>query len=193
MKRNCDYCSSETGELVLVSGGSGEGRQRPSRPLSRIFLNFMQFSKKLCQIRMRSSRIRTPCSLPYGGSPWQRPPPCTESQTAVKTLPCRNFIAGGNNKLPPPPGNPESATTTSITDSPPVGPINTISDVFRLCEFLNSPPPQIMSRKQLTRTQTFHRLHMETRYFALRNLFLKFAVNFFNQNVKAMPGNKQMP
>ena len=24
-------------------------------------------------------------------------------------------------------------------------------------------------------------------------LFLKFTVNFFNQNVKAMPGNKQMP
>ena len=126
-----------------------------------------------------------------GGLPDRDPPPCRESQTAVKTLPCRNFIAGGNNKLPlSPPGNPESATTTSITDSPPLGPINTISDVFRLCEFLNSPPPQIMSRKQLTRTQ---RLHMETQYFALRNLFLKFAVNFFNQNVKAMPGNKQMP
>ena len=36
-------------------------------------------------------------------------------------------------------------------------------------------------------------LDMETQYFALRNLFLKFAVNFFNQNVKAIPGNKQMP
>ena len=28
-----------------------------------------------------------------------QPPPWTEWQTRVKTLPCRNFVAGGNNKI----------------------------------------------------------------------------------------------
>ena len=34
-------------------------------------------------------------SVQGGGLP-DRDPLCTESQTVVKTLPCRNFIAGGN-------------------------------------------------------------------------------------------------
>ena len=34
---------------------------------------------------------------PCTETPWQKPPLWTESQTGVKTLPCRNFVAGGNN------------------------------------------------------------------------------------------------
>ena len=64
--------------------------------------------------------MRTTHTLPYGGlslrdppdrdspgqshlpldrdtRPWKIPPPWTESQTGVKTLPCRNFVAGGKN------------------------------------------------------------------------------------------------
>ena len=42
--------------------------------------------------------MRTARSLPYGGVSVQGalfPPLWTESQTHVKTLPCRNFVAGG--------------------------------------------------------------------------------------------------
>ena len=67
---------------------------------------------------MQSSRMCTAAHYHMGVSlretpPWQRPPltetppgqrlpwtetpPWTESQTGVKTLPCRNFVVGGNN------------------------------------------------------------------------------------------------
>ena len=43
-------------------------------------------------------------SAPRGASQHalrQTPPSLTESQTPVKTLPCPNFVAGGNNKKIP--------------------------------------------------------------------------------------------
>ena len=45
--------------------------------------------------------MRTTRSLPYGDRdpPDRDPPVWTESQTGVKTLPCRNFVAGGKKKL----------------------------------------------------------------------------------------------
>ena len=49
--------------------------------------------------------MHTACTLPYGGIPG-RPPGqrtpllhVTESETRVKTLPCRNFVAGGKNNV----------------------------------------------------------------------------------------------
>ena len=71
-----------------------------------------------CLTRMRSSRMRTAHTLPYGVSltetptPGQRPPAgqrsppgqrfplpalCTVWQTGVKTLPCHNSVAAGKN------------------------------------------------------------------------------------------------
>ena len=73
--------------------------------------------------------------------------------------------------------------------------MNFISGDFKYTNLgFGSYEPVSMCTHSVTLLQ-FHTywLHMEMQYFALRNLFLKFAVNFFNQNVKAMPGNKQMP
>ena len=40
---------------------------------------------------------QTPLGHVTCGACWDRDPSPTESQTGVKTLPCRNFVAGGNN------------------------------------------------------------------------------------------------
>ena len=45
-----------------------------------------------------------------GGCLTTPPPPWTELQTGVKTLHCRNFVAGGNE--PPPPTSPPQSGTT---------------------------------------------------------------------------------
>ena len=46
--------------------------------------------------RQRPSWTETPWSCDLWCMLGQRPPPKTESQTSVKTLPCSNFVAGGN-------------------------------------------------------------------------------------------------
>ena len=70
----------------------------------------------LSKIRMHCNRIVPPTAVAVPGGlhqapppqqtptpgavpPPQTPPPLTESQTPEKTLPCPNFVAGGNNGL----------------------------------------------------------------------------------------------
>ena len=52
---------------------------------------------------MHSSRMRAVRCSSRRVYPGGVHPPCTESQTPVKTLPCHNYVAGGNNRLAPPP------------------------------------------------------------------------------------------
>ena len=74
----------------------GRGNRRSAT--KKVDYSLMMESEEVT--RMHSSTIRTVrCGgrLWWGGGVCQTPPLWTESQTGVKTLPCRNYVANGKN------------------------------------------------------------------------------------------------